>query len=625
MRRRTYLFLAFIFLLCCKSIAEVVVLKSNIREFKFLEHEIEIFEDTTNLLKLADIRKNPGLFRKYTQNELFSHQYEHAYWIRFQIVNASGNSTKWILEVLDSRFKEVKLYSPDTDRPGKYVESITGLSYPFSNRDYEHKNFVFDFPVLQDSSVHEYFLRIDPGVIGSFLFKVRQNRVFSSYGFKEHLLLGMYYGILLIMAFYNLFLFYSIRERVYIYYVFYVLAWAFSSSLEDGLGFQFIWPDFPNITFFGGYISKSLILTLYILYSQSFLDLKKQLLGAHRYLYIILVAYCISSIVLEPFNFTLYFNLILTIIFAYLLYLAYLIYKKGFKPARFFLLGNGIIVAGLLISFLKNASVFSYLEDHPSLMTIMVYIRNITMVIDIVILSIALGERIRYLKKSVELSQLETIKQLNEKKELGEKVNRELEQKVAERTQTIEEQKQQLLDANNQLKSQAEEITRMNAMLDLDNWKLKKHIIQEKEARIALKEIDFVEFIQVYPTESACYNFLEEIKWGEDFTCRKCGHTKYGKGATTFSRRCIKCRYDESLTAYTVFHRCKFDIKIALYIVVMVNRYGKNISIADISREVKVRNATCWKFAQKLLTSREAKKYESLNDNEKLNYLILES
>lgn len=220
---------------------------------------------------------------------------------------------------------------------------------------------------------------------------------------------------------------------------------------------------------------------------------------------------------LEPFNFTVYFNLILTLIFGYLLYLAFLIYRKGFKPARFFLLGNGIIVAGLLISFLKNASVFSYLEDHPSLMTIMVYIRNITMVIDIVILSIALGERIRYLKKSVELSQLETIKQLNEKKELGEKVNRELEQKVAERTQTIEEQKHQLLEANNQLKSQAEEITRMNAMLDLDNWKLKKHIIQEKEARIALKEIDFVEFTQVYPTESACYNFLEEIKWGEEF------------------------------------------------------------------------------------------------------------
>lgn len=602
-----------------------VILTDEIDEFKFLGGEVELFEDTSGTLSHADMHAHPELFKKYKYTELFSHNVSHIYWIRFEIKNKSGLSNKWVLEILDSRFDEVRFYAPDLNKPGSYTEDITGLIHPFANRDYEHKNFVFDFPLVNDTVPHYYYLRIKPGVVGSFLFKVRKNRVFSSYAFKEHLLLGMYYGIILIMAFYNLFLFYSIRERVYIYYVFYVLAWAFTSCLEDGLGFQFIWEKLPVVTILGTYFSKIIILIFYVLYSERFLDLKNKLPKAWRILYMITIAYCILNVILATYNFTLFFNLTLTLIFAYLLYLAFLTYKNGFKPARFFLLGNGIIVVGLIISLLKNAAFFNYMiEDYPVMLTIMVYIRNITMVMDIVILSIALGERIRYLKKTAELSQIETIKQLNEKKLLSEKVNRELEEKVAERTQTIEAQKQQLVEANSRLKEQAEEITKMNAMLDLDNWKLKKHIIQEKEARISLKEINFEEFSQVYPNESACYNFLEEIKWNENYICRKCGNNRYGKGSTTFSRRCSKCRYDESITAYTVFHRCKFDIKIALYITVMINRYGRNISISDISREVKIRNATCWKFSQKLLATRESKKYEQLSDSEKLKYIITE-
>ena len=44
----------------------------------------------------------------------------------------------------------------------------------------------------------------------------------------------------------------------------------------------------------------------------------------------------------------------------------------------------------------------------------------------------------------------------------------------------------------------------MNARLDLDNWKLKKSIIEEKESRIKFKEISFEEFRQVYPNENVC-------------------------------------------------------------------------------------------------------------------------
>ena len=175
------------------------------------------------------------------------------------------------------------------------------------------------------------------------------------------------------------------------------------------------------------------------------------------------------------------------------------------------------------------------------------------------------------------------------------------------------------------MEAQAEEIKAMNAILDKDNWKLKKNVIEEKEARISLKQINFEEFGLVYPDDTAVNRFIEEIKWDNGYTCNKCGNVKYGKGATLFSRRCTKCRHDESITSCTAFHKCKFDIRKALYITVMINRYGDNVFITDISRELEMRNATCWKFVQKLLAVTQTKEYEKLKDDDKLKYLILNS
>jgi len=404
------------------------------------------------------------------------------------------------------------------------------------------------------------------------------------------------------------------------------MAWAFDSSIYDGLGFQFVWSQSHFITSWGGYTSKIIMFTFYTIYFQSFLDIRKNLPSARKGLYGLLFLFCVISLFFPYVDYPSLYDLLFIAMFAYTLFIAALVYIKGYKPARFFLWGNGIILLGLVLNMMKNASLFNFfLQDSPVLLITIVYIRNICMIADIVILSFALGDRIRFLKQTNEAAQQEVINQLNENRILSDKVNRELEQKVAERTRIIEEKSALLEEANEQLKAQAEEINEMNAILDRDNWNLKKNVIQEKEARISLKQINFEEFSLVYPDDTSVDRFMEEIKWDQGYVCKKCGNIKFGKGATPFARRCTKCRYDESITAYTAFHKCKFDIRKALYITVMINRYGENISITDISRELDIRNATCWKFVQKLLVTVHKKEYEKLKDGDKLKYLILHS
>ncbi|MDB5273837.1 MAG: chromosome segregation ATPase [Chitinophagaceae bacterium] len=611
------------------SYGKTIILEKGQDEYETLSNTIEIFEDPTTKVTLNDLLAHPNQFsfQEGGAKEQFSHHASSNYWIRFKIVNKAGLQSNWILEILDSRFSEVIFYAPDFGNPDHYIESKTGVQYDFSQREYQHKNFVFDIPFasLEDASDY-YYLKIRPGTIGSFLFKIRQNKIFASYAFKEYLLLGMYYGIVFIMAFYNLFLFFTIREKVYIYYFFYAIAWAFDSSINDGLGFQFVWSQNHLITAWGSYSSKVIMLTFYLIYFQSFLDIRKNMPSSRTIMYALLFLFCSVSLVFPYVQYPFLYDLLFIIIFAYTLFIAAVVYKKGYKPARFFLLGNGVILLGLVLNTMKNATLFNFfLQGSPGMLITIVYIRNISMIMDIVILSFALGDRIRFLKYTNEKAQEQVINQLNENRILSDKVNRELEQKVAERTRIIEEKSAELKEANEQLKAQAEEINEMNAILDRDNWNLKKNVIQEKEARISLKQINFEEFSLVYPDEASCDLFMEEVKWEQGYVCKKCGNIKYGKGATAFARRCTKCRYDESITAYTAFHKCKFDIRKALYITVMINRYGENVSITDISRELDIRNATCWKFVQKLLVTVHKKEYEKLKDGDKLKYLILHS
>lgn len=625
--RVLYLYLCF-FCFLFRLSASPIVLTEDLDEYITLSNTIDILEDREGKVSLAEIIAQPDRypFAEGGDREQFSYHPQSTYWLRFSLDNRSRPQSNWVLEILDSRFSEVSFFAPDPQAPGRYLESTTGVKYDFSRREYQHKNFVFDIPLSASRISGYYYLKIKPGLIGSFLFKIRKNKVFASYAFKEYLLLGMYYGIVFIMAFYNLFLFFTIRERVYVYYFFYALAWAFDSSIYDGLGFQFVWQHNHFITSWGAYTSKVIMFTFYTLYVQSFLDLKKRLPQANPLMYGMLGLFALVSVLYPYFQVPYLYDSLFIGIFACTLTVAYLVYKKGYQPARFFLLGNAIILFGLVLNFLKNASLFNaFLDDTSVLIIAIVYIRNISMIADIVILSFALGDRIRYLKQTNEQAQEEVIRQLNENKRLGEKVNRELEEKVAERTRTIEEKTLQLELANEQLKIQAEEIQAMNAILDRDNTTLKKNVIEEKEARLSLKQINFEEFSLVYPDEETVERFLDEIKWSNGYACKKCGNTKFGKGATPFARRCTKCRYDESITAYTAFHKCKFDIRKALYITVMINRYGDHVSISDLSRELEIRNATCWKFVQKLMATVQKKEYEKLKDDDKLEYLIVNS
>ncbi|MEI6089981.1 MAG: transposase [bacterium] len=111
---------------------------------------------------------------------------------------------------------------------------------------------------------------------------------------------------------------------------------------------------------------------------------------------------------------------------------------------------------------------------------------------------------------------------------------------------------------------------------------------------------------ELFISNEKCLELISDLKWEEGFICKKCGNTNYCHGKTPFSRRCTKCKTEESATAGTIFHHCRFDISKAFFIAYNVCKGNNDLSSYEFARRLSLRQMTCWKFKDKLKKAIEA-------------------
>jgi hypothetical protein len=129
------------------------------------------------------------------------------------------------------------------------------------------------------------------------------------------------------------------------------------------------------------------------------------------------------------------------------------------------------------------------------------------------------------------------------------------------------------------------------------------------------KELSPVQLNQLFQNDDRCLEFLAELKWVDGYVCRKCGNTNHCPGKTPYSRRCTKCKTEESSTAGTIFHNCKFPISKAFYIAYNVCKGTEDVSTYEFARRLSLRQMTCWNFKTKI--QQALKQMDSLSDMER--------
>jgi Transposase zinc-ribbon domain len=131
------------------------------------------------------------------------------------------------------------------------------------------------------------------------------------------------------------------------------------------------------------------------------------------------------------------------------------------------------------------------------------------------------------------------------------------------------------------------------------------------------EELSKEQLDELFQSDERCLEFLADLKWGDGFVCRKCGNTNHCPGKTPHSRRCTKCKSEESATTGTIFHNCKFPVSKAFYIAYNVCKGKEDLSTYEFARRLSLRQMTCWNFKTKIKAALQ--KMDSLSEGEKMS------
>lgn len=592
-----------IFLILCASSflcqAEKVLIGDDQSLQLLGEKQFYWFEDHGESLTLDSILK-PEYQQSFQLNDQYYRSVSSAkpHWVKIQILNNSNPSLKWVLQTAIHNEK-ITLYTQDES--GNYTAIQTGQALPFHSRPYYNRTIVFDLPALR-SIPYNIYAKVEGKAHVGLIFMIREQKEFTSSVASDNLTHGLFLGFILLIGVYNLILFFSTRSRIYLLFVFYVLSCAFYLSHKSGLAFEYLWPNHPTFNNYHVQISFYVWFICAMLYAFEFFSLWT----ASKLIKRIALGLVILVSLQFLFNLSGIPSLTRYADFYYLgfgtiYFYAWRTLLKGNKFAAYFVSGFSFIVISLVIIKLREFGVLQW-----SIYT--EYSMNASMVIEVIMFSLAIGSKIKSIDKERGKAQEDLIIQLQETEKyknellaaadknrvLQQKVNQELEEKVQERTTELRE-------ANEQLAYAKQELEKMNIALDLDNYKLKKKVDLVRESQMRKKIMSFEEFKEIFLSDSVCFNTIESLKWKDEFDCRKCGNHKFHQGNKKRSRKCSKCGFTETLTAGTIFHGLRFDIQKAMY---LTYRFyydrNKTISVSSLSEELDLRRNTCTGFQKKV-------------------------
>lgn len=167
-----------------------------------------------------------------------------AYWIRLTVDGEQlSHAKQWLLEIDFPSINQLNFYEPDG--AGGYNQVLTGTDLPFHTRPYHHRNFIFPI-TIQPDEVKTYYFRAQATNALQFPVTIWSKPRFERHELVSLLAWGGFLGMIFIMTLYNLFIFLSVRDKSYLYYIFYINSVAMIVLSLNGLGFELFWSDNPE-------------------------------------------------------------------------------------------------------------------------------------------------------------------------------------------------------------------------------------------------------------------------------------------------------------------------------------------------------------------------------------------
>lgn len=385
-------------------------------------------QDVNRKYGISQLLDSPQLFTKSNNSVINFGVTDNNNWVKLYLKNNS-NLSKIILNIPYPIIDTVTFYTVHS----KLIDSVKIIDKdPISSRKYKHPFYIFEVAIPRDSTVTCFFkLNSNKQIIVPVKLENTETVVVALV--NSDTLSGLYIGIMIAMMLYNLFVYFSSRDGHYLYYCNYVFWVSLTQAVLLGLLHRFTFINYAPVasrllTFVG---AMSGIAT--VLFVKSFLRVK---FHAPRYVYFlnaIIIGDILAILLLfvgRPINAYNVVNATAGLGSLIVVAVALNVYKKDYKPARYFLFGWVFFLGGIIVFVLKDIGILPY-----NIFTIRSV--QIGSVLEAMLLSFALADKLNILKKEKEASQLEALAAAQENERIIKEQNEILEFKVEERTHEL--------------------------------------------------------------------------------------------------------------------------------------------------------------------------------------------
>ncbi len=368
-----------------------------------------------------------------------------AYWLRLDVHNPHNRSLGWVLLIGNPLLDQLDAYGLDDERVYR-----AGDQRPFGWRWVEHRQLALPLDV-EPGEQRRIWLRMQTDGSANLSASLMTHEAFDHEEQRSLLLQGLFFGALIAMLIYNLSIFCITRDRNYLWYSLFVASFSLYQFIQLGFALQWLWPNALAWHQLSFPLSSALATLFGIQFTYGVLELDKAA-KSYRWVANALKACAwlvLGMALLGPYAPALIGSFVLVVACAVAAFIITLLrWREGYVAARLFALGWFVLITASLASILTGTGLLPY-----SLLTL--HAQQVGGLIEMTVFSIALAARIRQVQHAERLAQARLIEQerhlRNEQAkhlELQRQISESLEQRVQERTATLQDTLQQLSNAN---------------------------------------------------------------------------------------------------------------------------------------------------------------------------------
>ena len=237
-----------VFLLCLLPAIGGAVEFDNHTQRLPLGQVMAVLEDPSRDATIEDIVALDAAGRFSTsQDEVLNAGYSRsAFWLRIDLTyraEASADQGRWWLELAYPPLDHLDLYLPDGEGRFRLAQQ-SGDALPFVERQIRQRNHLFELK-LTPNQPQRVYLRLESQGSIQVPLTLWEPVAYLEEQSGHIYVLAIIYGVLLVMLFYNLFIYLSVRDRSYLYYILYIASFGLYQVSVNGLGVQYLWPDSP--------------------------------------------------------------------------------------------------------------------------------------------------------------------------------------------------------------------------------------------------------------------------------------------------------------------------------------------------------------------------------------------